>query len=304
MAKVVQALVYALTIGSVYALVALGYSLVFSTTRIVNFAQGTLVVTGGYVAWWLYAEGFDQDVSLPLVTVLAVVAAGLIGLAVYLLAIAPLGRFDPATNVGWLVTTFGAGIVLQELIRRRISDEGQALPPLAGSLFGWSGSIVADVAIQPSDVILVVSTVAIFVVLQRLETHSALGRAFRAVAQDRQAATLMGVNPTRVIASSFVLAGALAALGGVLVAPKFGTVRFNIALDLGVFGFVAAVVGGLGSTRGAVTGGYLIGIVGGIVGVASSRADTYRPLVVFAVFVIVLALRPAGLFGRTTVEKV
>jgi branched-chain amino acid transport system permease protein len=304
MAEFVQIVVYTATVGSVYALVALGYSLIFSTTRVVNFAQGTLVVTGGYVAWWLYAEGFDARVSLPLVTLLAVVAAGVIGLAVYFVALAPLGRFDPATNVGWLVTTFGAGIVLQELIRRLISDEGQSLPPLAMSIAGWRGSIVADVAIQPSDLILVLATVAIFLVLHHIETRTTLGRAFRAVAQDRQTATLMGVNPTFVVASSFVIAGALAALGGVLVAPKFGTVRFNIALDLGVFGFVAAVIGGLGSTRGAVTGGYLIGLVGGIVGVATTKADTYRPLVVFAVFVVALALRPVGLFGRASVEKV
>lgn len=114
----------------------------------------------------------------------------------------------------------------------------------------------------------------------------------------------MGIDPAAMVMLSFVIAGALAALGGVLVAPKFGTVRFNIALDLGVFGFIAAVIGGLGSTRGAIAGGYLIGVVGGIVGVMSTRADTWRPLVVFAVFVLVLALRPTGLFGKPTVEKV
>ncbi|HEX6311017.1 MAG TPA: branched-chain amino acid ABC transporter permease [Acidimicrobiia bacterium] len=303
MSEAVQTVVYALTIGSVYALVAVGYSLVFATTRIVNFAQGALVVVGGYLAWWLYARVFDADLPLVFVVLLVVVLAALLGLAFDLVAVAPLGRFDPATNLAWLVTTFGAAVVAQELVAQTISDTGQTLPALADSIVGWSGSVVEDVAIRPSDVVLVAGTLLVLVGLELLQNRTRVGRAFRAVAQDRQAASLMGINPTAMVVLSFMIAGALAALSGVLVAPRLG-VRFNIGLNLAVFGFVAAVIGGLGSTRGAVVGGYLVGFVDGVVGVLSSRADVYRPLAVFVVFVLVLALRPTGLFGRPLIEKV
>jgi branched-chain amino acid transport system permease protein len=301
-AETVQALVYALTIGSVYALVAFGYGLVFSTTRIVNFAQGTLVVVGGYLGWWLFARAFDGGVPLVLVTLIVIALSALVGLAFDLIAVAPLGRFDPGTNMGWLVTTFGAGVVAQEIVAKTISDTGQSLPALTSSLFGWRGSSVQDVPIRPSDVVLVVVTIGVVIGLELLQRRTRIGRAFRAVAQDRQAASLMGINPTAMVVLSFMIAGAVAALAGILIAPRLG-VRFNVSLNLGVFGFVAAVIGGLGSTRGAIVGGYLIGLIGGIVGVLSSRASTYEPLAVFGVFVLVLALRPAGLFGHRLMEK-
>jgi branched-chain amino acid transport system permease protein len=301
--EVVQAIVYASTIGSVYALVACGYNIVFSTTRIVNFAQGTLVVVGGYLAWWIYTSVFDGDVSLVLVLVLATLVTGLVGLAVDLLAVAPLGRFDPVTNLSWLVTTFAAGILLQEVVANTISNTGQTLPPLVSSVFGWHGSVIADVAIQPSDVLLVAMTLATVGGLGLFQSRTKLGRAFHAVAQDRQAASLMGINPTAIVMMSFAIAGALAGLSAVLVAPRLG-IRFSISLNLGVLGFVAAVLGGLGSIRGAVLGGYLVALVEGIVGSITPQASTYRPLAVFLLFVLILALRPTGLLGRPQSEKV
>lgn len=303
MGELVQALVYTLTVGSIYALVALGYSLIFSATRIVNFAQGTLVVFGGYLAWWLYDQAFGASLPIALVLLLVVALAGATGVAVYLVAVAPLGRFDPRTDIAWLVTTFGAGIVIQQVVAQLISSEAQTIPALVDSVLGWRGSVVQDVAIGPSDVVLVAITAAVVVVLELLQSRTRIGLAFRAVAQHRPAASLMGINPTAVIVVAFFLAGALAGLAGVLVAPRLG-IRFNVALNLGVAGFVAAVIGGLGSARGAIVGGLLIGLVEGVVGVLTDRPDAYRPLAVFVVFVIVLALRPTGLFGSRVEEKV
>jgi branched-chain amino acid transport system permease protein len=303
MDDVVQVVKYGATIGSVYALVAIGYSLIFSTTRIVNFAQGTLVVVGGYLAWWLYARVFDTNVSIVVVTLIVLVASGVVGLVFDLVAVEPLGRFDPATNVGWLVTTFAAAVIAQGLVQHLVSSTGQSLPGLVDSVFGWRGSVTYDVSIVPSDVLLVGVTLAIVIALGLFRSRTRLGHAFDAVAQDPQVASLMGISPRTTVRVSFILAGVLTGLSGVLMAPLYG-VRFNIGLQLGVAGFVAAVIGGLGSTRGAVVGGYLVGFVEGMVGVFSTRADTYRPIVVFAVFVIVLALRPTGLLGRPIVEKV
>jgi branched-chain amino acid transport system permease protein len=301
--ELVQALKYGATIGSVYALVAFGYSLIFATTRIVNFAQGTLVVVGGYLAWWLYAQRFDGNVPIVVVTLLVLVAAGLVGLLFDLVAVEPLGQFDPTSNMRWLVTTFAAAIIAQELVQHLVSSTGQTVPDLVGSVFGWDGSVVQNVAIGPSDILLVGVTLALVVALEWFHSRTRMGRAFHAVAQDPQAASLMGINPKAMVRMSFVLAGALTGLSGVLMAPLYG-VRFNIGLQLGVAGFVAAVIGGLGSTRGAIVGGYFIGFVEGLVGVFSTRADTYRPIIVFAVFVLVLTLRPTGLLGRPSIEKV
>jgi branched-chain amino acid transport system permease protein len=303
MNEFVQVVVYAVTIGSVYALVAFSYSLVFSTTRIVNFAQGTLVIVGGYLAWWLWSSVFDREVSMIVVAALTVLLAAGVGLIFDLVAIEPLGQFDPGTNIAWLVTTFGAAIVVQELVAQLISDTGQSIPDLFASFFGWHGSVVRDVAIGPSDVILVGTTLVLVVALEWLQARTRVGRAFRAVAQDRQAAALMGIDPKAMVRLSFLVAGAITGLAGVLIAPSYG-VRFNIGLNLGLAGFVAAVLGGLGSTRGAVVGGYLVGLVEGIVGVLSTRAETYRPIAVFVVFVLVLTMRPTGLLGRPVVEKV
>ena len=302
MGEIVQTIVYGLTIGSVYALVACGYSLIFATTRIVNFAQGPLVVVGGYLAWWLYADRGHGDVSLVLVTLAVVILTAGVGVLVDLVAVAPLGRFDPVTNISWLVTTFAAGIVAQELVAKTISDTGQTLPALVDSILGWRGSVVADVAIQPADVVLVATTLAVVGGLALLQMRTRIGSAFRAVAQDRQAASLMGISPRAIVMLSFALAGGLAGLSAVLIAPRLG-VRFNIALNLGVLGFVAAVLGGLGSIKGAVIGGYAVGFVDGLVGSLTSNAAAWQPIVVFAVFVIVLALRPTGLLGRPQVEK-
>ena len=235
-------------------------------------------------------------------TLAVVILTAGVGVLVDFVAVAPLGRFDPVTNISWLVTTFAAGIVAQELVAKTISDTGQTLPALVDSILGWRGSVVADVAIQPADVVLVATTLAVVGGLALLQMRTRIGSAFRAVAQDRQAASLMGISPRAIVMLSFALAGGLAGLSAVLIAPRLG-VRFNIALNLGVLGFVAAVLGGLGSIKGAVIGGYAVGFVDGLVGSLTSNAAAWQPIVVFAVFVIVLALRPTGLLGRPQVEK-
>ena len=172
MGETVQAIKYALTIGSVYALVAVGYSLIFSTTRIVNFAQGTLVVVGGYLGWWMYARVFDGSVPILVVLLLVLVVTALVGLLFDFVAIEPLGQFDPVTNIGWLVTTFAAAIVVQEIVSKKISDTGQTLPDLVRSIVGWKGSVVSDVAIGPSDILLVLVTVTLVIALELFQSRT------------------------------------------------------------------------------------------------------------------------------------
>jgi branched-chain amino acid transport system permease protein len=140
------------------------------------------------------------------------------------------------------------------------------------------------------------------VVGEYIQRRTMAGRALRAVSQDRAAASLMGINPRAMVMASFAIAGALGALGAVLLAPRL-FVKFDNGLLLGIQAFVAAVIGGLGSTRGAVLGGFVLGFIGGILRVMSSAGGQSEPLIVFAVFLLVLVFRPTGLLGQPVVEK-
>jgi branched-chain amino acid transport system permease protein len=298
MSDLVQIAVYGLTVGSVLALVALGYNLVFATSRVVNFAQGSMLVVGGFVAFAFVRAGVPIWAALPLATAVG----GLIGIAVDTLAIRTLGDFEPSTSVGWILTTFSASLVLLDVIKLTIGAEPRTIPSLANSIFGWSGSTLAGVPIVPSDVLMVLGALGLMVAGDFLYKRTMTGRALRAVSQDRAAAGLMGINARRMVMWSFAIAGAVGAFGAVLMAPSL-FVNFQNGLLLGIQAFVAAVIGGLGSTRGAVLGGFVLGFVGGALRVMSSTGGQIEPLIVFLVFMLVLVVRPTGLLGQPVVEK-
>ena len=294
----VQIVVYGLTVGSVLALVALGYNLVFATSRVVNFAQGSMLVVGGFVAFAFVRAGVPVWGALPLATLVG----ALIGVAVDMFAIRPLKDFDPGSSVGWILTTFSAGLVCLDVIKLTIGAEPRTIPSLVDSVFGWRGSTLSGIPIVPSDVLIVVSAIGLMVVGEFVQQRTMAGRALRAVSQDRAAASLMGINPRRMVMVSFAIAGAIGALGAVLLAPRL-FVKFDNGLMLGLQAFVAAVIGGLGSTRGAVLGGFVLGFVGGVLRVMSSTGGQIEPLIVFVVFLAVLVVRPTGLLGLPVVEK-
>ncbi|MEY2568956.1 MAG: branched-chain amino acid transport system permease protein [Actinomycetota bacterium] len=296
---IVQILVSGLTVGSVLALVALGYNLVFSTTRIVNFAQGSMLVIAGFIAFALTRSGVPIWVALFWTVIFSMG----VGVIVELVAIRPLGRFDPSTNVAWILTTFSVGLIAIDLIRITVDAQAHPLPPLLTSVFGWDGSRISGVAVTPTDLLIVVSTIVLMVSIELMQARTMLGKAFRAVAQDRQAASLMGINTTAVVRMTFALAGAVAAIGAVLLAPKL-FVKLENGILLGIQAFIAAVLGGLGSTRGAVVGGYAIAFTSAIVKSISQSSPRYEPIVIFALFLGVLVIRPAGIFGTPAVEKV
>ncbi|MEY2471208.1 MAG: branched-chain amino acid transport system permease protein [Actinomycetota bacterium] len=298
MSDFVQIVVYGMTVGSVLALVALGYNLVFATSRVVNFAQGSMLVVGGFVAFAFIRAGVPLWGALPLATL---VGAG-VGVAVDMAAIRPLRDFDPGTSVGWILTTFSASLVCLDVVKLTIGAEPRTIPALAESVFGWRGSTIAGIPVVPADVLIVLSALVLMVVGEYVQRHTMAGRALRAVSQDRAAASLMGINPRQMVMASFAIAGALGALGAVLLAPRL-FVKFDNGLLLGIQAFVAAVIGGLGSTRGAVLGGFVLGFVGGILRVMSSAGGQYEPLVIFVVFLLVLVVRPTGLLGAPVVEK-
>lgn len=299
MTNLVQILVSGLTVGSVLALVALGYNLVFSTTRIVNFAQGSMIVVAGYLCYSLIREPNGFGLPLVLAFVITVVVSALVGLLIEVVAVRPLGRFDPATNVAWILTTFSVSVIAIDAVRLAVDARPHPLPPLVS----WRGFHLSGVAITGTDILIVGTALGLMVLIDGLQRRTMLGKAFRAVAQDRQVASLMGINTTAMVMLTFALAGALAAIGAVLLAPKL-FVKLDNGLLLGVQAFIAAVLGGLGSTRGAIIGGYSIAIVSAIMKTISPAAGHYEPLVIFALFLLVLVVRPSGILGQAVVDKV
>lgn len=299
MTNLVQLFVYGLTVGSVLALVALGYSLVFATSRVVNFAQGSMVVVAGFITFAFVRSG----IPVSLAFVLSIVASAVVGAVIELVAIRPLGRFDPSTNVGWILTTFSASLIALDLIKLTIGAEPRTIPGLVDSVFGWRGGRVAGVPLAPNDVLIVATAIALMFGIEVVQRRTMVGRALRAVAEDRQAASLMGINTGRVVMLSFAAAGALAAVGAVLLAPRL-FVKFDNGAILGIQAFVAAVIGGLGSTRGAILGGYALGFTGAAVRLMSPQGGQYEPLIVFGMFLLVLVVRPRGIFAEAALEKV
>jgi branched-chain amino acid transport system permease protein len=299
MTNLVQILVSTLTVGSVLALVAMGYNLVFSSTRVVNFAQGSMIVIAGFIAYAMTRSG----IPIWLAFAWTIIFSAGIGVVIELVAIRPLGKFDPSTNVAWILTTFSIGLIAIDLIRVTVDAAAHPLPALVGSFFGWNGSRLAGVAITPTDGLIVVTALGLMVGLEAMQMRTMIGRAFRAVAQDRQAASLMGINTTVIVRATFALAGALAAIGAVLLAPKL-FVKLENGVILGFQAFIAAVLGGLGSVRGAVAGGYAIALTSAIVKTMSATSARFEPIVIFALFLLVLVVRPAGIFGTPAIEKV
>lgn len=298
MTDVVQVVVSTATVGSALALVALGYGVAFAATGAVNFAQGPLLVVAGYGAYALTRAGLPIAAAFPLV----VAGTALAGAAVEVVALRPLRRGGMPVDVGAVLTTFAAGLVAVDLVRLLVDASPHRLPALVGSVAGRDAVRLAGVAVTPADALLVVATLGVVAGADVVQRRTRAGRALRAVAADPETATLMGVDRRAVVTASFAAAGALAAVAAVLVAPR-SFVRLENGLLLGLQAFVAAVVGGLGSARGALAGGYAVAAVSAVARTVSPTGGRYEYVLVFLLFLAVLAVRPTGLFGDRAVEK-
>ena len=275
--------------GSIYALLALGYTIVYAATNVINFAQGEFYMLGGMLA----VLGFSRF-GLPLVIAapLSVVAVAGIGMLFEFLAIRPRQDADPMALV---IITVGGSLVFASLGRHLFGSDALALPEFTpGPSLAFAGA-----AIERQTLWIWGLVVAAVAGLTLLYGRTRLGRAMRACMQNREAARLMGIDTARVVMISFGLAAALGALAGVAVTPLTST-RFDIGAGIAVKGFAAAVLGGLGSPLAAVAGGVLLGLIEQAVIPFSS---VMKDVVALAVLLTVLFVRPQGLFRRSTREK-
>lgn len=272
--------------GCVYALVAVGYSLIYRTTGIVNFAQGTFVMIGGMGAYWLLNL---VHVAYPLAIVGGVVIASLVGLVLWVVVVLPLWRRRTAPFVVILATlvfgALGGNVVLLWL-----GTQPQTLPQwVPGFRLQLPGGGIAG-----QYVVVIICTVLVMLGIGAFLQWSTLGRSMRACAANRETSMLLGISPERIGAIAMAATAALGGLGGVLITPAQFTSP-DAALVYGVFGFVAAVLGGFGSLRGALIGGILVGLIQAFTGRYISA--TYETIIAFAVLLVLLGLRPQGIVG-------
>jgi branched-chain amino acid transport system substrate-binding protein len=303
--KFFQTLVDTLALGALYALIALGYTLVYGVLRFINFAHSDVVTFGAWISFVLAGKlGFDKSpavLALPIVLVLAMVICGALGITIERLAYRPL-RNAPRLNV--LITAIGVSLFLQNTgtLPWSFGPNPQHMPALVADK---SLATIAGVNIRTVDIVVLVLAVVLVGALQLLIYRSRLGRAMRAVSFDERVASLMGINVGRVITITFGIGSVLAAAGGLLYGVKYEALQITAHSTwvlLGLTAFVAAVVGGIGDVRGAAVGALLIAAVQqfGAAYLSSQLRDIY----VFTILILVLLVKPAGMFGRTTVEKV
>lgn len=290
MAELLQFVFSGLTVGAIYALVALGFTLIYKASDIINFAQGEFVMLGGMTTVFVAHAG----VPLPLAALIAIIATTAIGLALHRFAIEPARG---ATPVALIMITIGASIFLRGTAQVVFDRRFHSLPPLLGAdpiQFGGA-------AILPQSLVVLASATVIVILLWLFIERTLLGKAVIATAANRLAARLIGVDTRRIVAFSFAVSAAIGAIAGVLITP-IALTSYDAGTLLALKGFAAAMLGGIGSAPGAVVGGLLIGMFEALA--AGYLSSNYKDAVAFLIILVVLVAIPQGLFGRAKIERV
>ena len=281
------------SVGSVYALVAVGLNLTFWTTKTLHFGQGAVMMLSAMSTALLVRHGFSDIVSI----ILALALVGLMGVVVERIAVRP--ALKTTGSMGWVSATLGFGIVLQGMTARFFGSQAVAFPEVLFKV--QDVAVIGGQSVSMQYLAVFCISVLLIVVLETLTRCTVLGTAIQGIAQDIELAVVQGLPVNLIVSGSFVLSGILAGIGGILVAQISGTVDPAFGFELVLSGFVAAVLGGMGSSAGALLGGIILGITSKLVGGYISTAAEHG--IAFALLVLVLAIRPQGFFGRVEVSK-
>ncbi|GBC63677.1 branched-chain amino acid ABC transporter permea se [Desulfonema ishimotonii] len=289
-----------LTRGSIYALIALGYTMVYGIIELINFAHGEIYMIGAFtaliIANVLTMMGLNHVAVLLLATVIAVIYSAAYGFTIEKIAYKPLRH---APRLSPLISAIGMSIFLQNYVLLAQTSDFLPFPSLIPE-FDFMEPI--SHIISSAEMVILVTTAVTMVLLTVLIKFTKIGKAMRATAQDRSMAMLVGINVNRVISITFVIGSSLAALGGVLIASHIGMINFYIGFIAGIKAFTAAVLGGIGSIPGAVIGSLVLGCTESFAtGYVSSD---YEDVFAFALLVLILIFRPSGILGRSTTQKV
>lgn len=288
----VQQLVNGISLGSIYALIALGYTMVYGTIRLINFAHGDIYMMGAFIGYFLVSI---WNINIFVAMLLAGLVCAILGVVIERVAYKPLRK---STRVAALITAIGVSYFLQNIMVYFFGPEVRAFP----STFPVMPFRVFGIVINMKQVLVFVTTIILMIVLNGIVRYTKMGKAMRAVAVDAEAAQLMGIDVNRVISFTFALGSALAGVAGVLVGVYYNSISATMGTTPGLKAFVAAVVGGVGSIPGAMLGGYLIGILETIV--TFMGGSMYKDAAVYALLIVILLVRPSGIFGKNVKEKV
>ena len=300
-----QELVNGVTTGALYALIALGFSMVYGVLKLLNFAHGDLYMVGAYIGFFViqwFGGAQHLTIAVPLLLVIMfVLAAGLVGglgVAIERFAYRPL---RDAPRIAPLITAIGVSFFLESAALLLFGAQYRVYNT-ADFISLSSGIQIGSVTIDSVQILVLVLGVALMVGLQLLVNRTRLGRQMRAVAADREAAEMLGINVNFVITATFFLGSALAGVAGIMGGLLFNQVTSTIGFIAGLKAFTAAVVGGIGSIPGAMLGGLVIGVAESFV--TGYISSTYSNLIVFGILIVVMLIRPSGLLGRAQLQKV
>ncbi len=296
----IQQLVNGLTLGSIYGMIAIGYTMVYGIIGMINFAHGDIFMLGGFAALIAYLvltsfiAGVPVVLALLVMMIIAMLMASLWNWTIEKIAYRPLrGSFRLAP----LITAIGMSIALSNFIQVSQGPRNKPIPPLVSSVYNVFG-----ITISLKQITIILITAILLSVFWYVVHRTPLGRAQRATEQDRKMAALLGVDVDKTISITFIMGAALAAVAGTMFLMYYGVVSFTDGFIPGVKAFTAAVLGGIGSLPGAVLGGLLIGLIESLWSAYFSIA--YKDVATFSILAIVLIFKPSGILGRPEVEKV
>jgi branched-chain amino acid transport system permease protein len=299
-----QQLINGVTLGAIYGLIAIGYTMVYGIIGMINFAHGEIFMIGSFVALISFlilgpSGGAMVPIALLVVLLIAMSLTAVYGWALERIAYRPL-RGSP--RLAALISAIGMSIVLQNYVQLSQGARVKTLQPVIEGGFQLMKAGNFTVVLSYMQIIIVVVTVSLMAAFWVLITKTALGRAQRACEQDRTMAALLGIDVDRTISITFVLGASLAAVAGMMVTLYYGVIDFYVGFLAGIKAFTAAVLGGIGSIPGAMLGGLLIGLIEAFW--SGYFSIEYKDVAAFSILVLVLVFRPSGLLGRPEVEKV
>ena len=293
MIQFLQQMINGLSLGSIYALIALGYTMVYGIIKLINFAHGDVYMLGAFVAF--YATTFFH-LNFFVALVVAMVLCGVLGVVIERIAYKPLRH---ATRITALITAMGVSYVLEYTTQYFAGSEVKTFPTdlLDNTAFSFGG-----VRITMMQIYIFVITIVLMIILTYTVSKTKMGRAMRAVSVDEDAAKLMGINVDTTISFTFFLGSCLAGVAGVLVGVYYNSINPLMGMTPGLKAFIAAVFGGIGNIPGAMIGGLFIGIAETLV--TAYGSSLYKDAIVYVILILVLILKPDGLLGKNVKEKV
>lgn len=285
-------LINGISLGSVYAIIALGYTMVYGIAKMLNFAHGDVIMISGYVC---FCTTSYLGLPIPVAIILAIIVCTVLGIVIEKLAYKPLRG---ATSLAVLITAIGVSYFLQNIALLIWTSNTKAFPDMVN----LPPVVIGGVQISATSIVTIVACIVIMVCLTYFTNKTKMGKAMRAVSEDKGAAQLMGINVNGTISLTFAIGSGLAAIAGVLLFTAYPTLMPTSGSMPGIKAFTAAVFGGIGSIPGAMIGGILLGLIEifGKAYISNQLSDA----IVFAVLIIVLVIKPTGLLGKKIVEKV